>query len=235
MAEALIFHYRQQKSFLNAANPTTKFFSVLVLCLVLVSASLAGAGIIALFLLLAIVNQHLPLLRYRRELRFFIFLLLLIFVTEYLAKRTIIASVVAIIRFAAIILCGMLLSDSTAPDDLARSLGKLLDHIPFINGWTIASSIELTLSILPLIFDASLEVSTARRARLERKTNPYRSVIMVSESILSLLLDKTEDLANALQARNFEPSRPRESLRYRKVDLYLALLILLLVFLATVL
>ncbi len=231
MAEALIFHYRKQETFLNHCNPATKFLSVIILCILLVSSSLLGTSLISAILLLLAVQQHLPLRQYKRELRFFFILMALIGLTDYLANYQWTSTANALLRFFSIILCGMLLADSTSPDDLARSLGSILNHIPLINGWRIASGIELTISMLPMIFDASLEASVARKARLENNRHPYRAIIGLTTSIFSLLLDKAEDLSIALEARNFNPDKIRARLPYKKVDLLLILLVIGLVML----
>jgi biotin transport system permease protein len=123
----------------------------------------------------------------------------------------------------------MLLSDSTAPDDLARSVGSILDKVPFISGWEIASNIELTLSFVPLIFDVSEQVKTARIARKAKTRNPVRSLTQIGESIFSLLLDRAEDLSSALDARSFDPKRKRQTLRYGKRDAILLVATILLV------
>ncbi|MDD4301285.1 MAG: energy-coupling factor transporter transmembrane component T [Sphaerochaeta sp.] len=227
MAEALIFHYRKQERFLNHCNPMTKFLSVIVLCLALIYISLWGILIIFSALLIAGISQRLPLRQYQRELRFFLVLLALITIMEYVSSNDWLRTASAFFRFSTIILSGILIADSTAPDDLARSLGSLLDKVPFINGWRIASSIELTLSLLPMIFDASLEANTARKARLEIRRNPYRTIIGLSTSIFLLLLDKAEDLSLALEARNYDPDMPRTRLRYGRTDILLCILVIL--------
>ncbi len=154
---------------------------------------------------------------------------LLIIVTSYASSQNIAQALASSLRFLAIILSGMLLADSTAPDELARSLGSLLDKIPFVSGWVIASSIELTLSLVPIIFDVAEQATTARKARQERRVNPIRTLSSLAESIFSLLLDRAEDLSSALEARAFDPERKRQTLGYGKQDLKLLLFTALLV------
>jgi biotin transport system permease protein len=235
MAEALIFHYRKQNTFLCKANPVTKIAAIIAICVVILSLSLPGLLLTSTALLVATLAQRIPLRSYKRELRYFAFLLLLILITEYLATQSHQAAFSAFLRFVCIILCGLLIADSTSPDDLARSLGSILDRIPFVRGWEVASTIELTLSILPMIFDASLEVVTARKARLERRRNPLHSLTSLAFAIFSLLLDKAEDLSLALEARLFDPSRTRPRLPYTTVDILLSVLVLVLLLFARVL
>lgn len=221
MAEGLIFHYREQKAFLNRCNPLTKLLSILVLLIPLAKASLPVTLALLTPLIVLTVTQRLPLYRYGKELRFFFVMVILIGITEYLATRLALHSITACLRFLAIILAGMLLADSTAPDDLARSLGSVLDKIPFVNGWAVASSIELTLSMVPLIFDVTDQVTTARKARMEKSRHPIKNISSVAASIFSLLLDRSEELTWALEARAFDPSRKRRTLPYTKDDLWL--------------
>ena len=230
MAEALIFHYREQKAFLNRCNPLTKLISILVLLIPLAKASLMVTLTLLIPLILLAITQRLPLTRYGKELRFFFVMTLLIGITEYFATRMLVPSLTACLRFITIILSGMLLSDSTPPDDLARSIGSVLDKLPGIDGWAVASSIELTLSMIPLIFDVTEEVTTARKARMEKNRHPIKNITSIVASIFSLLLDRAEELTWALEARAFDPSRKRKTLPYTKADLYLIVVVILGVF-----
>ncbi len=234
MAEALIFHYRHQHTALSRANPLSKFISVIAICIMLFTLSLPGLGVVTVVLGLAMWRQRLPIIRYRRELRYFTIILLLIIITEYIATANALSPSVSALRFIIIIQCGLLLTDCTAADDLARSLGSLLDTIPLVDGWAIASTIEMTLALLPMIFDASLEVVTARTARLERKGRPLASLSGITASIFSLILDKGEDLALALEARHFDPSQPRRRLPYSFLDVLLLLAVALMLSVARV-
>lgn len=231
MAEALIFHYREQHTYLNHCNPVSKLLCVIALCFPLVKAPLFGTLLLLSPLLLLSLIQRLPLKRYAKELRFFIFMTCLIALTEYLATKSALLALTACLRFLTIILSGMLISDSTAPDDLARSLGNLLDRIPFVNGWNVASSIELSLSLIPMIFDVTDQVITARKARLERNRNPIKNLTSLGSSIFSLLLDRAEELSWALDARAFEANRKRQTLPYTYRDLLLIAITTMFVFL----
>ncbi len=235
MAEALIFHYRVQNTLLCRANPVTKVAAVIAVCLVILTLSLPGLLAVSSALVLTTFIQKLPLRRYVRELNYFAFLLVLIIITEYVATHSYQAATSAFLRFVCIILCGLLIADSTSPDDLARSLGSILERIPFVRGWEAASAIELTLSILPMIFDAAQQAVTARKARLQRRSNPLSSLVSLISSIFSLLLDKAEDLSLALEARHFNPGRARPKMPYTRADLLLSSLVLMLLLFACVL
>lgn len=229
MAEALIFHYREQSRFLNRCNPVSKFVSVIAICFPLMGSDLPVSVLLLLPLLLLAIVQRLPLSSYGRELRFFFVMTILIGAGTYLSTTDLPQAVASCLRFLAVVVAGMLLADSTAPDDLARSLGSLLDHLPFVSGWTVASRIELTLALVPIIFDVTEQVGDARKARLGRTRNPIRTIGAFAGGIFTLLLDRAEDLSAALDARAFDPARHRQTLGYGKPDILLALATVLLV------
>ena len=104
MAEALIFYYRHQHTALSRANPLTKFISVIAICIMLFTLSLPGLGVVTVVLGLAMWRQRLPIIRYRRELRYFTIILLLIIITEYIATAGALAPCVAALRFLIIII-----------------------------------------------------------------------------------------------------------------------------------
>ncbi|HZJ87664.1 MAG TPA: energy-coupling factor transporter transmembrane component T [Sphaerochaeta sp.] len=234
MAEALIFHYRHQMRFLNRANPLIKLLAIISLCIALFALPLAGALTISLAFVAVAAFHRLPIIRYRRELRYFAALTLLIIATDFFVTRSTAVAVLSALRFITVILAGLLLTDCTATDDLARSLGSALHRLPWIDGWAIASTIELTLSLLPILFDAAKEVSDARKARLAPRKWPLKELTSLGSQIFSLTLDKVEDLSLALQGRQFSPSQARRSPPYRAGDLWLGVTTIALVALATV-
>ena len=108
MAEGLIFHYREQKTFLNRCNPLSKLLSILVLLIPLAKAPFTVTVALLIPVILLAVTQRLPLTRYDKELRFFFIMTLLIGITEYVATRLLLPSLTACLRFLTIILSGML-------------------------------------------------------------------------------------------------------------------------------
>lgn len=234
MAETLIFHYRKQDTLLGKTHPLVKAGATLALCISVFSLSLPGILVILSAFVLLAVSIRLPIGSFRREIVYFSILLAMILLTEYLVAFVFLDALAAGLRFVCVILLGLLIADTTAPDELARTLGSFLDRIPFINGWAVASSVELTLCLLPMIFDAAQQASEARKARLQGWKHPLRAIVSLSGSILSLLLDKAEDFANALEARHFDYAKSRPSMRLNQRDLWFSLGVLVLLLLAFV-
>lgn len=231
MVEGVVFHFRDRATFLNLSNPLTKLVCLLGCSILLVGATLSRTLFLGGILLAVALVIRLPFRNYFRETLFFLFMAAFIAVTEWLATRQTASTVAASLRFLAIVLAGMILADTTAPDDLSRSLGWVLNKIPMVNGYKVAASIELTLAIIPLIFDVATELRIARNARLERSwRRPIKFLISYCSAMFSLLLDRMEDLSTALDARAYDPSAPRKAPRptYRDILLVLGTVIVVL-------
>ncbi len=225
MVEGVAFHFRDRNTFLNQCNPLIKLISLLSCSILLVGADFPRTLCIGGVLLLVALALRLPFRNYLKETLFFLFMAVFIAITEWLATRDPSATAAASLRFLAIVLAGMLLADTTAPDDLSRSLGSVLDKIPFLNGYKLAASIELTLAIIPLIFDVATELRMARQARLDRSwRHPVRYLVSYCSTMFSLLLDRMDDLSIALDSRAYDPSAPRKApgFTYRDVVLFIA-------------
>jgi energy-coupling factor transport system permease protein len=230
MAQSLIFHYRDSSSFLNKTNPFIKLLSLLLFCSALVKTSILGTLLFLFCVAIIMIIIKLPLIKYGSELLFFIVISIFIAITSYLAKDPLILTINKILRFDTAILISFLLADSTDPSDIARSLAKVLNHIPFINGWKLASQIELTLMCIPLIFDVNQAINEARIARLEKRyIHPIKFISSYSIHLLDNLLYKVDDIAFALDSRGYDPLIERESQKYKINDFVFLFFVVLLI------
>lgn len=222
MAELNLFHYTQRDTFLHRSNPIAKVASLLLFSIALAQASLVAVS--ALFLLNVTIawTIALPFRRYRREIRFFMVMGSIIFLARLLQAVSWIDPAVALIRFATIVLMGMIFADTSSPDDIARSIGSVLSRIPGVRGYRVGATIELTVATIPLLFDVASEVSLARRARGERPArHMLRSIVSYTSAVFELLLDRAQQVESALRARQFDPDRERERFGYSWRDLLL--------------
>lgn len=219
MDEVRLFHFHDRSSFLNDANPLAKIAVVLAFSSLLLQPTLSRLAAIAVVCVGSAWAVSLPLWDYKRELRFFFFMGAIMGVTRFIVDRDILQSFLVVLRFALIILIGILFADTTSPDDLSRSLGSFLSHVPRINGYRIASTIELTLAAIPLIFDVAAQVADARSARSDKHfRHPLRRTLSFCVSVFELLLEKAEELESALEARSFDPDAKRMAKPFRMQD-----------------
>lgn len=227
MAETLIFHYRENNNFLARSHPMIKLLGLLSLCIPLVNASLLGIILILSSVIIASLIIKMPIQKYLKELTFLIIIAAIIGISTFISSNNIQKSVSALLKFSTAVFASLLLADSTDPGDLARALGRTLNHIPFINGWNIASQIELTISILPLIFDTTASIKDARISRGENTLrNPIKSMIGLVYNIMDLLLENIDEMAYALDSRGFEASMERPAMKYHRHDILLLVVVL---------
>lgn len=230
MARALIFHYREEDSFLHRVNPFMKLLALLFLCTTLVKTTLLGTLIILFVTITIMIIVRLPINKYGSELIFFIVISAFIAITSIMANLEISEIINKVLKFDTAILLSFLLADSSDLSDIARSIAKVLNHFPFINGWKIASQIELTLMCIPLIFEVSESISEARKARLESKLkHPIKFIINFSISLLDNLLSKMDEIAFALDSRGYDESIERQTIKYKFSDFVFLFFVVLLI------
>ncbi|WP_422478116.1 energy-coupling factor transporter transmembrane component T family protein [Pleomorphochaeta sp. DL1XJH-081] len=219
MVEVNLFHYHDRNTFLHRANPISKIIAMLMISTALIRTTLLQTSVLSLFFIIIATAIRLPIGRYRRELRFFILMATIIALARWSSAEQWDQIALSVIRFATIVSMGMLFADTSSPDDIARSVGSLLERIPGVKGYRIGATLELTVSTIPLLFDASLQVSQARRARGEAYwRNPIPKIVSLGSTVFALLLERAEYLEAALTARLYNPDADRGSFGYRTVD-----------------
>ena len=219
MAEAVIFHYRDADNVLARLNPNAKLLALLAYSVTVSTLPPIAALPIALLPLITAFAVHLPWRAYLRESIFFIVIAFGMGVSSFLSGRDVLGSAASAASFISMVLASILLTDSTQPDELSRSLGDALSHIIGRLGYAIASALEITLSMIPVIIDSSIAMYEAYRARgASFSSHPLRLLCRLSTSMLSSMLDKAEMYIDALYSRGYDASKRRASAPYRKRD-----------------
>ena len=224
MVEVNLFHFRDRKTFLNLTHPLTKTVSLLIFSTLMARSGLSRIVIILLLFCLMALAIRIPVGRYRRELRFFFIMGAVIGIARSFGAETWQEPTTAVLRFASIIIMGVLFADTTAPDDISRAVGRILAPIPGVKGYRIGATMELTLSTIPLLFDVAFQISQARKARCESTWHhPLRRIVSFGTSVFTLLLERAEDLEAALKARNFNADAKRDTMSFGLRDTILTI------------
>jgi len=169
-----IFAYRNKNSFLHKLNPIVKLLLMLSIAFIPWYFTLP-------VLIISSIIIKLPIIKYFKNLIFFFILAILIYFSNGWQSA---------MKFFTIILSGLILTDTTEPIDLAKKLEPVL-------GRTFALIVQLTLAILPIVFKTCETVRLTRKARGERFIG-----LSYLEMILSVLLDKSDEIALAYKTRN---------------------------------
>lgn len=215
MAEAMIFHYREDDNFLVHFNPAAKLIALLSYSVIVSSASSRVVFVLALLPIVAASAIHLPWRQYLKESAFFIVLAAIMCATSYASDHDAIESAASAVAFLSMVLSSILLMDTTMPDELSRSLGSALSHVMGRRAYALSSLVEITLSMIPLIIDGSVCMFEAMKARgASPLSHPLRFVCQLSVGILSGLLDKAEIYIDALYSRGYDASMRRDCASY---------------------
>ena len=220
MVELNLFHYSDRGTFLHRVNPITKIGALLLFSLLISIISFTGFVLFLLSFLVLLWVIALPILQYRREFRFFLMMGTIIGCVRALQGNGWEDPFSAVVRFASIICMGIIFADTSAPDDISRAVGHTLSYIPRVHGNRIGTTIELTISTIPLLFDISMEVYVSRKARGEQAwKHPVRYIVSYTSTIFEHMLDRAQILERALTARYFNPDADRGHFGYTWRDL----------------
>jgi energy-coupling factor transporter transmembrane protein EcfT len=219
MAERLIFHYQPKQTVIHRIDPRVKISITFALTAGLFGAELLQLAVLGGYLAAAAVLAKLSFQRCRRELRFLFLLAAVIFVSRWISSGALLEGVVYGTRFLLAVTAGLVLTDTTAPEDLTLAVYWFIKPLRFLKPQRTASRFNLTVSFLPLIFDAAMEIQEARRSRLDSPfRRPLRRIISYAAQIFSLILQQAEEISYALEARLYDESILHGSIRFHRID-----------------
>ena len=219
MAAMTIFHCRQTDSFLSRTNPLAKLIALISYSVLISMTDCWLSLFLSTIPFIIIIAIRIPLKEYIKESIFFILIAAAMFVSSCISSRECIPAAAKAAGFLAAVAASILLTDSTMPDDLSRSLGSALSHILGRYAYVLSSIVEITLSMIPLIIDSAEGMLEARKARGDSfAAHPFRSVSELTAGILSDLLDKAEVYADALLSRGYDASARRGAPSYSRCD-----------------
>lgn len=218
MAERLIFHYHSRDSFLHRLDARVKLLGVFCLTFLIFSVDVPG-----FFLLLPPVFGSVLLCRmriraYSREFRFFLLFSIVIFAGNYWGSGSVQEALLYSVRFLTAVLLSLALTESTDPSDMAQVLFWLLRPFSKRKAAIVAAQLELTVSFIPMIFDAYEQIREARLSRGDQGKNPFARVLSLSGQLIDLLLERTQEISYALESRRFDPESITCSFRATRGD-----------------
>ena len=215
MADVVLFSYREESTVLHRLHPLTKVLAMIAFSIAL---SLKSGNeptpltLLSCIPIIMMIVVRFPLKRYVKRMGFFVIVACIIGGFRYLATQQAVTSIMAVVRFFDFIAIGLLFADSTAADDLSRAIGAIFGKIIGKSGYRFAATVEIALYSLPLVFETVAKCMDARKSRLESAwKHPVRQSISIGTSILWMIIARGEQLADALEGRLFDPSRPRKS------------------------
>ena len=122
MAERLIFHYQARNSIVHRIDPRIKIIIIFTISAAMFAVNPLQFAVLCGYVLSGSLIARLPFTKYRKELRFFLLLLIVIVLSRWISSKSLINSLYYGARFILIVAAGLLLTDTTAPEDLTLAL-----------------------------------------------------------------------------------------------------------------
>jgi energy-coupling factor transporter transmembrane protein EcfT len=94
-----------------------------------------------------------------------------------------------------------------------------LRPIPFIPEARLATMINMTFVIIPLILDQYSEMANAQKSRcVESRKNPIKRILFIALPLLSNTLKKADELIYAMESRCYSEIRTKATFQFSLID-----------------
>ena len=234
MAELTSFGYSGGDSLLHRMDARFKIISIIFLSLVSLNVSFRGIGLMTIILSGVIFYARLPLAAAFKELRYFLIMLLLIFVTRVLSTdgtpvinlqyftismQGIYNGILVCWRLAVIVILGFAFISTTRPSAIKAAVQWFLKPVPFFPEKKVAVMMGLILRFVPVILDQARETAEAQKARaVENRKNPVYRLTKFGFPLIRRTFERADDLVVAMEARAFTEHRTDPELTAGKRD-----------------
>ena len=232
------FHYMHKNTVLHRMDGRLKLLGMLLLSL---SASLASEWrhyLVPLALVIAaLIIARLPITALLKEMKFFAAIILIVLVTNaftiagdpipYFPIQSVsIQGVMAGLRFAGrlilVIMVCTIVTGTTSLLTFKNVIEWYLRPIPFIPEVQVATMINLTFVLLPVIFDSYTEMMNAQKSRcVELRRNPIKRVNFIVFPLLSRTLRRADEIVYAMESRCYSEVRTRAMFKTNKADWFI--------------
>ena len=238
MSEVVFFHYIPKDTLIHRMDARLK-----LLCMVLLSvaASLAQTAdefaFLTAVLFLAVCFARLPLGALLKDMRLFAFFISLVVVANaffvpgdpvpYLpvpgiSQEGLILGLRFAWRLTIILMVCMVMTGTTSLLTFKNVVEWYLRPLPFVPAARVATMMNLTFVLLPVIFDQYSEIMAAQKARcIESRKNKIKRLMFTALPLLGGALRKADEIACAMEARCYSEERTKAIFQTRTPDWFL--------------
>jgi len=217
MAELTPFSFRPGKTLLHSFDVRFKLILVVMISLSMANAAVSAlSAVTALFILLSF-HTRMSIADAVKELRYFLFLLLLVFFARLfstsgeplfnfyfitLTKNGVHEGALVCWRLLLVVYLGVLFISTTRISRIKWAMQWFLSPIPFMPAKRIATMMGLIVRFIPVIFQKTHEVSEAQRARCsENIKNPFIRLKRLTFPMARGVFQDAENITMAMTAR----------------------------------
>ncbi|WP_164129863.1 energy-coupling factor transporter transmembrane component T family protein [Sharpea azabuensis] len=257
MNDIVFGQYLPGHSIIHRLDPRLKIASLLLLLIaVFFDAGFIGYGLIGLFVLLALLLSRIPFKRVLKSMKPMIFMVLFLTIFNLFFVR--IGHVVyrlgpvpiysgairqteyIVVRLVLIICLTTMLTSTTKPLDMTLGLERLMKPLRKVGFpvHEVAMMISIALRFIPTLMEETQRIMKAQASRgVDFNEGTFKEKIAAIVSLIIPLFisafQRAEDLANAMESRNYNPSAKRtrfHQLHWRHYDTIAITLVLCLFF-----
>ncbi len=229
MGELTVIGFRAGKSFLHRLDPRTKQALLLGVSVFSVWAHLPFLLAWSIALLTLLRSIDVTVFRLFREIRYFFFLLLFVFLARavsldsrwvpVISGPAAIEGLIVCWRLLLVVVMGILLMATTRIAHIRAALVWFMKPIPFVDETIAATMVGLVVRFLPVILHQAHEISDAQRARgIERCKNPFSRLMKYSIPLFRGTFLSADQLTLAMQARCYNEQRTLPDLHFGRDD-----------------
>ena len=224
MAEVAFFHYFPQNSRIHRMDARLKLLCMLLLS---VAATFASSVREYAFLTLALCGligfARLPFGALLKDMRLFAVLILTLVIANaffvpgnpppYLplpgvSQEGLVTGLNFAWRLTLILMLCMVMTGTTSLLTFKNVVEWYLRPIPFVPAARVATMMNLTFVLFPVIFDKYAEMMAAQKARcVELRKNKIKRILFTAVPLLSQTLRKADEIAYAMEARCYSEER----------------------------
>ena len=223
MAELTAFNFRPGASFFHELDVRFKLVFLALISLVSLKAALLALCVLTFVLIGVIIDIRLPIKVILKELRYFLILLLFVFIARALTtpgspliqfkavsvtREGVHGGIIVCWRLLIIIMMGLSFVSTTRPSEIKAAVQWFLNPFPFIPAKRIATMMSLIIRFMPVILDQAKETADAQRARgVENRKNPLYRLKKLLIPLMRRTFVSADKLAVAMEARCYSENR----------------------------
>ncbi|MEE8553507.1 MAG: energy-coupling factor transporter transmembrane component T [Desulfobacterales bacterium] len=223
MAELTAFSFRPGASLLHELDVRFKLVFLVLISLASLKAALLALCVLTFVLIGVIIDIRLPIKVILKELRYFLILLLFVFIARALTtpgspliqfkavsvtREGVHGGIIVCWRLLIIIMMGLSFVSTTRPSEIKAAVQWFLNPFPFIPAKRIATMMSLIIRFMPVILDQAKETADAQRARgVGNRKNPVYRLKKLVIPLMRRTFENADKLAVAMEARCYSENR----------------------------
>ncbi len=228
--------FYSQKSFLDLMDMRSKLILFIFINISTLYMNNVGLLAISISILSLYFFQKLSILAILKEIRIFLFILLLVFISRSLTTS---GTIITIFdteffsitregieeglffswRLLTVVLFAILLIRTSTTVEIKAAIQWFLKPIPFIPEKRIAIMLSLMIQYLPLIIEQAGEVSGAQKSRgVENRKNPIYRMSTFIVPWVSRIFTNADSLVYSMEARCYSENRTDPEFSFRIKD-----------------